>query len=511
MQQLSDDVVFSIFVCLAGSDRARASCTCKRFRRVARQVAIEELGLAEEQYDCFVDAMAGKNVFITGSAGCGKSHLLRVILDRMRKRKSAVVTATTGCAAAMMPGASTLHSAVLHGTGKADWNVIASNILEREPHTKARIRKMDVLVVDEAGMLTGKLLDKVGMVIAKVRQARKRAREGEEGDAYRAWALSNSTRLRPFDDVQLVLCGDVLQLPPVEVESQGWVFEAKCWERLALRVHRLVQPHRQVADPKFVDVLSRVRIGKATLADLAYLQTSSSPSPMRQSLKLFAVNAHADHENELRLAELTGYPHRFHAIDCAQDANLHGEVLDQILKHCLAPKLLILRLGCRVMCLKNINDFPVNGSIGTVVRIYPSHDETGALVQVHVDVEFDAQQFGGAAYTHTFSTHVVGKELDFANKFVVQGQDGRMRAQRVQLPLKLAWGISVHKSQGMTLDNVEIDFRRTFTQGQAYTALSRVKTLAGAHLKGLSIRHLRMAHEKAVRFAEISPAPFAQQ
>jgi len=435
VELLDDDTLHIILTHIPYSIRGYAAQTCRQFHRVCKLVLGDDLNLVPEQVHCFLHAMAGENVFITGAAGCGKSHVLKTIIKHLPSDGLAV-TASTGCAAAII-GASTFHSTCALGLGKAPAKIIVKRIVEENPNAYRRLRSLKTLVVDEVGMLTGRLFDKAGDVVGQVRRQYTRTYNG---------AMANAHATSPFDTAQLILCGDALQLPPVGVEEDGWIFESKCWNDLDLRIHELKHVHRQ-QDTEFIKVLQRMRVGKSTMSDLNHLMSNSASEPMQGALKLFAVNAPADHENELNLAKLPGRAHRFNAVDSASSPNVHESCLQDMLRHCPAPKLLIIVEGARVMCLKNINDNLVNGSLGTVKSVFPTYNEDQRLTQVNVTVEFDGQ-LGAGTFLHTFSTHIAGREVDPANHFTICGQDNKKLAQRIQLPLRLAWAISIHKSQG---------------------------------------------------------------
>ena len=446
-----------------------------------------ELNLSDEQMKCFRDAMRGENVFITGGAGCGKSHILKKIIE-CKGNKNMAVTASTGCAAAII-GASTFHSTCALGLGKAPVKAIVHKIVNENRYAYLRIKSMKTLIVDEVGMLTGRLFDKAGDVIGMLRRM--------YGTTYDS-ITSNAQPTAPFDDLQLILCGDALQLPPVDQDTEGWIFEAKCWKKLDFKVHVLSQVHRQ-QDVRFIQILQRMRMGQSTISDLSYLIQNSSKTPIPDCLKLYAVNAPADNENEMQLAELPGRAHRFFAIDSGSNPNIHESCLKDILKHCPCPSLLILKVGARVMCLKNVSENLSNGSIGTVEDIFQSAGENQFTARVCVLVNFDGQ-LGSSSFKHTFSTHIIGEEVQPENMFTIRGQNNNKLAQRIQIPLRLAWAVSIHKSQGMSLEGVHVDFQRTFAPGQAYTALSRVKTLPNCYIRGLKLSHMKMVAPKAVEF-----------
>ena len=464
---IDDDALFIIVSHIDLKKRSKFAQTCKRFWNVANDCTKKQLNLSGEQWDCFLDVMRGKNVFITGAAGCGKSHLLKVII-RCLGREGVAVTASTGCAAAVI-GASTFHSTCSIGLGKAPVKVIVNKIVKENYYAFRRMNELKTLIVDEVGMLTGSVFDKAGSVIGIIRRI--------FGSDYQS-LMRNAELTVPFDTVQLVLCGDVLQLPPVDSEKEGWIFESKCWKTLDFRTHVLKQVHRQ-QDVKFIQVLQRARLGMATISDLSYLVHNSAKTPMENSLKLYAVNQKADEENETRLAQINEAVHRFDAIDSGMDANVPDSRVQEILKHCLAPRQLFLKKGARVMCLKNVNITLVNGSMGTVKDFSFSRDqgENGRIIQAHVTVEFDGQ-LGDSNFLHTFSTHMPGCEVDPNILFTIRGQNQKKLAQRIQIPLRLAWAVSIHKSQGKCTRNIALcienhDSHTTVCKNRRYVAVKR--------------------------------------
>lgn len=486
---LGDDLLQLIVAALEMKRCSRFGRTCKRLQGIWKARLGLELNLAPEQLACFLDAMRGENVLITGSAGTGKSHTLKMIIKHLGNENVAV-TAATGAAAAVI-GACTFHSTCALGLGKAPARLIVKRILEENPFAHARLRKLKVLVVDEVGMLSASLFDKAGAVVGTVHRA--------YGRNYKA-IMENTLPTVPFDDVQLILSGDFLQLPPVDTEDgSGFIFQSKCWPNLQVKIHVLSKVHRQ-QDVRFIHILQRMRLGIATQDDINYLHANSAQVPNPGALKLYSKNAPADSENEIKLAEIHARTHIFRSIDSGANANMPAEHLAEVLKHSSAPKVLALKVGARVMCLKNIDQRLVNGSIGTVVLIFPTYDESERiLLNVNVRVQFDGQ-LGEDGFEHTFESHRIGHDVKQENLFTISGQDNMKRAQRIQLPLRLAWAISIHKSQGQSLDTVDIDFSNTWMAGQAYTALSRAKTLAGAYLRGLKLSHMQMVNSKALWF-----------
>jgi ATP-dependent exoDNAse (exonuclease V) alpha subunit len=173
------------------------------------------------------------------------------------------------------------------------------------------------------------------------------------------------------------------------------------------------------------------------------------------------------------------------------------------LEHCPVPKQLWLCMGARVMCLKNITDRLVNGSVGAVHHVEVVSDASGKVVGLDISVKFDGQ-LGDDAFFHTFHTHRDGlaEDVQRVNRFSVRDEKQKEVAYRIQIPLRHAWACSIHKAQGCSLERVIIDFEGCFADGQAYTALSRVRTLAGAWLVNLREQHMRMVSRQAKRWYE---------
>jgi len=487
----------------------------KQMRRVAQRVLEIQFGLNPEQASAFLDAMRGHNVFLTGGAGVGKSHtlgIIRVWLERIEREYA--LTASTGCAAAIV-GAATFHSTLGIGLAVKGPAFYAHKILKEDKGRRTRLRNLETLIIDEIGMLDGQLFDKAGQVVAQVRTSHVDS----------SGALVRNGTTGPYGGVQVIACGDFMQLPPVQVEAKKWVFQSKAWAALGFRNHLLTTVHRQSGDDRFAEVLGRMRLGQSTHEDWRYLVENDAHKgggDPQSALRLFATNAPADQVNWETLLATVGQaegpnwweptavsphahrfrapPHMFRALD---------EGATHLLEHCPAPKVLWLCEGARVMCLKNLLDRLVNGSLGTVTRIArkmyarPSGQVDG--IQVEIVVLFDGL-LGAAPFEHVFQVDSHRMPDRAVCEFSIRDtKDKKAKACRQQLPLRLAWACSIHKSQGMSLDRVVIDFSKCFSDGQAYTALSRVRSLAGAWLIGLEYRHMHMVSRFAKRWYEALP------
>ncbi|KAG9104393.1 hypothetical protein FRC06_002947 [Ceratobasidium sp. 370] len=409
--------------------------------------------LSDEQRSVLDMVLSGKSVFFTGSAGTGKSVLLRQIIHSLSesdKNHRIAVTASTGIAAVNI------------GLGLA--NAPIDDLVKRAcavKSTRRRMRDTTVLVIDEISMVDARWFDILNTVLQKVR-------------------LNN----RPFGGIQLVICGDFFQLPPVpdrprtgELEDVKFAFEANSWNELNL----------------FVSLLNDLREGVGSPQSESLLRSLSREVQHHdgiQPTELFPHRFAAEAANRKRLAQLKGKI-TFSATDkLGKDADGRGvshwwaaPLLDR-----MAPLDLELAVGAQVMCTKNITDSVVNGSVGKIIRF--SHGSTS-------DNQFASSAFTRDGNPSNSSLSQIWPEVRFDNgetmimdqvDFEVSNEKGNMAARRRQVPLILAWALTIHKAQGQTIQRVKVDLARTFANGQAYVALSRCTTLQGLQVLNFSRR-----------------------
>ncbi|MDB5170107.1 MAG: ATPase [Candidatus Saccharibacteria bacterium] len=384
--------------------------------------------------------LSGANVFLTGPPGAGKTYVLNEFVQRARKRgKTVAVTASTGIAATHLSG-TTIHS--WSGLGIRD--SLSQHDLEwlgANDRLRKRYNATDILVIDEVSMLHGARLDMVNMACKLLRQNDK-----------------------PFGGLQVVLVGDLFQLPPVSRGHEVFDFAhlSQAWEELSPQICYLSEQHRQAEDG-LLDLLTALRSGDFEEEHLALLNSRKGQDPGGITItRLYTHNRDVDSINDRHLKALVTDSKTYNMATKGAQAKV-----EQLIKSVLAPDKLQLKVGAEVMFVaNNFAEGFVNGSRGQVIDFNGTWPVVRLLDNDRVlKVE-----------PHTWSLT----------------EDGRVRAEVSQLPLRLAWAITIHKSQGMSLDAAEIDLSQAFTPGMGYVALSRVRSLDGVFLLGLNPTALQL-------------------
>ena len=389
--------------------------------------------------------LSGESVLLTGPAGAGKTYVLNQFIKLARSDgKRVSVTATTGLAATHL-GGSTIHS--WSGIGVAD--SISPGFVDRLSKTRREIiEKTDVLVIDEISMLHDYRLDMVDYVCRVVRK---------QPDV-------------PFGGIQLIASGDFFQLPPInrgDARVGGFVVNSNVWRELDPVVCYLEEQHRQ-NDEQLLDILNAMRAGdlRRHHVELLLSRTEVYPDDLEQLTELHTVNVDVDTLNEAKLARIDDDEIAYEQTHTGSES-----YVENLQRSVLAPKILRLKQGALVMAVKNSNEKKyVNGSIGTVVDFEPYTS--------YPIVEFQN-----------------GKKVSMMPDTWELRDGDKKRASITQIPLRLAWAITVHKSQGMTLDAARIDLRKAFVEGMGYVALSRVKNVNNLYLTGINQMALRVSPE----------------
>lgn len=420
-----------------------------------------------------VDAMrSGENVFVTGEGGTGKSVAVGKAVNLLRRDgRKTVLCAPTGIAARNIGGA-TIHSVFRFDLGPK----VADSLEDVQPSKV--VQEADTIIIDEIGMVRRDLMDAVARVVELENEAR-----AEDPERNR---------------LQLVVVGDFSQLPPVVTDKDKaalvahygrqsaatgfYAFEADGWGRMGFRVCQLTEPMRQ-SDPTFVAMLNRARVGDASC--LGYFnRLAGRPETPPEAVSIVARNKDAERVNLGRLATLDGESRQF-----------RGSVSGEFRRGDMAaPETLELKVGARVICVANDKDAGyINGSTGVVTDLRGKSAEGLPAVMVRLD--------GGPEVA------VVRRQWENVAYRVTGGDGGRRHLEQVvlgsfvQYPLKLAWAITYHKSQGQTLKAVSID-PNTFGPGMLYVGLSRATSAAGIWLTREIDRSNLKADEAVVKFYE---------
>ena len=428
----------------------------------------------------------GANVFLTGEPGSGKTHTVNEYVKYLRDRGvEPSITASTGIAATHL-GGQTIHS--WSGIGIKKWlNKYDLDRIATREYIAKRARRAKVLIIDEVSMLASATLEMVDAVCREIRQNRE-----------------------PFGGLQVILVGDFFQLPPIFKErleenksdqatlSQEFdeapprfCYDSPSWTRSGLAVCYLTEQHRQ-DDPDFLSVLSAIRSNSFSEQHFEHvgkrkIEYHHAPQGVP---KLFSHNIDVNCVNDELLAKLPGPSRVF-----SMSAKGPEQLVVALKKGCLSPEQLVLKMGASVMFTKNnLQARFVNGTLGVV----DGFDKVGGLPIIKT-------QSG---------KHIVVEPMEWTVE-----ENGKVRARVRQLPLRLAWAITVHKSQGMSMDAAVMDLSQVFEFGQGYVALSRVRRLSGLYLLGWNERSFQVHPEVIARdghfrnssgeaesaFAKISP------
>ena len=400
-----------------------------------------------EEKQIIINAIRAKNnICVTGAAGTGKSFLLRMIKDHF---PHVHITASTGVAAVNVAGV-TIHSWAGIGNASLPVDEIV-RFINSGPGTKIRrqLKKAKLLAIDEISMISAAVFNLLDQVFQKVRQNEK-----------------------PFGGMQLVVLGDFFQLPPVSKEQEvDFCFHSDAWQEGNFKVFELTEIFRQ-SDLRFIQLLNNIRHAALNDEDIVLLnqrQLITLPENAAPTM-LVTHNYQADKINLEELDNLVGEESfTFKMKESGRD-----NAIAFLKKNCLAQAEFTLKRGAQVMMLKNTlqKQGIINGSIGVVTGFSKN--------------DFPIVKFRNGEVC------LIGPEEWNVEVFNETTQEKEVTGSIKQIPLALAWAITIHKSQGMTLDSVLCDLSHIFAEGQAYVALSRVRSLDGLYIKGFKPTSLKV-------------------
>lgn len=386
----------------------------------------------------------GENVFLTGSAGTGKTHILKEYINYLRDNGVfPSILAPTGIAASLLNG-KTIHSFFALGIqdffNDDDIYEIATNSRLRK-----RFRELKVLIIDEISMVGPAIFS----VMDKVLQIAKK-------------------NDKPFGGIQLILSGDFFQLPPISqgVDDKRFAWQSPSWKEADLKTCYLTKKYRQDQENSITKVLDDIRVGVISQEsrDILDSRVGKSLDIDFSPTKLYTHNIDVDSQNQKELDKLDGKMHTYEYFKKGSEANV-----ERIFKNSLVQKILYLKIDTVVMFIKNdTNGNFVNGTTGKVVGFEKTTDNPIVEIPGKGSLIVDAEEFS------------------------YENDEGEIIASITQYPLKLAWAITIHKSQGMTLNAAQIDLSRTFETGQGYVALSRVRDIDGLSLQGYNESSLQV-------------------
>lgn len=402
---------------------------------------------------------SGRNVFLTGSAGAGKTYVLNQYITYLKEHKIPVaITASTGIAATHMNG-QTIHS--WSGIGiKDEISIKQMSNLKEKKYFRDKMDNVKVLIIDEISMLHRNQLELVNRVL-------KFFKENEMA----------------FGGIQIIFSGDFFQLPPIgnqeETSRQKFAFMSDAWLEAEPVICYLTEQHRQ-SENDLNTILNEIRNGEVSQRSIDLLESRVEfhPDEGQQETKLFTHNADVERINKNYLEQIGSSSRFFPAVLKGSEG-----LLEILKKSVLAPENLELKTGAQVMFIKN--NYEVGYVNGTLGRVSGFNDKGNPLVKTIDNDLIEAK----------------------AETWAIEDETGKPLASFVQIPLRLAWAITVHKSQGMTMDAAMIDLGRAFEKGQGYVALSRLRDLSGLKLRGLNQTALEvdeLAMRADFRFRQLS-------
>lgn len=380
----------------------------------------------------------GQNVFLTGSAGTGKTHILNEFVLYLKSRKIIpTIVAPTGIAASHLNG-QTIHSYFSLGIRDSIDDSFISLLLEKK-YLQTRFKKLKVLIIDEISMVSPNIFSSIDKIL-------------------RAFKQSDE----PFAGIQVILSGDFFQLPPISknIDGKRFAWQSPSWKELDLQTCYLEKKFRQ-DDNQLIFVLDEIRSGNVSQRsyDILNARLQKDLDIDFTPTKLYTHNMDVDKINNNELISINNEAHVFKYTSEGAKSNI-----EKLFKSALVQEELTLKKDSVVMFIKNNPEkYYINGTTGVVI-----------------DFTKDEQKLPIVKLSNGYVVKVEYED------WKIENDKGKIQAKISQIPLKLAWAITIHKSQGMTLDAAQIDLSKTFEVGQGYVALSRIKNIEGLKLMGFN-------------------------
>lgn len=400
----------------------------------------------------------GHNIFITGGAGSGKSYLLN-FLKKNYSHLGLEITASTGISAVNVGGA-TIHSWA--GIGLANFPIekIIENLFSAKfVRVRKKIKNTKSLAIDEISMVSLEVLEILDQVFKAIR--------GND---------------LPMGGIQILFFGDFLQLPPIGKNNEAnFCFQSKVWQSLNLKTFILEEIFRQ-DDAKFINILNNIRFGKLSSDDILELKKRVNIVDDNLAIKPTILSTHNYKVDQINQNKINYIPQKVETFVAEYFGN--ETKIEFLKKNSIVPQLLQLKIGAQVMMIKNTyqKEGIVNGSLGIVIGFSPKKN--------YPIVEFNNKKI----ITIAKEEWLIDRYDE--NKGLVINEAGV-----IQIPLVLSWAITIHKSQGLTLDKISCDLSDVFSPGQAYVALSRAKSLEGVFIEKINFSKIT-ANQIATKFYE---------
>ena len=426
--------------------------------------------LKNEQLEIYNKYIEGKNIFITGPGGTGKTHLIKAIVKHAKENEKAYkVCAMTGCAAILlMCGATTLHTFAGIGLAKGTIDEVVEKVVKNR-YKRPNWHKTDILIIDEVSMLSQKIFMILDLIARKIKKKPE----------------------KPFGGIQIIFSGDFYQLPPVgnndEPDTRRFCFESELWNKTFVKDNQIqLKTMFRQTDPKYIKILNGIRIGKITNSTITKLTECVNKKDIDKANPtiLLPRRKDADIINNKELDKLDRNKEKEYHIKYVPESELsltkeqllnlslftekeREYEIKNLTESVIVEKKFKLRIGTIVMCSVNLNvegKTPiVNGSQGIVkdftIDNNPIVEFTNGVTQIIEPYIWNSERMPGIAIK--------------------------------QIPLIYAWAITIHKAQGVTLDKAFIDIGSgIFECGQTYVALSRIKTLEGLYLKSFDYKKI---------------------